>query len=178
MRAAFVVCVFPGLLSSGWNHSDVSNLSSWICTTQFLPSTRTFQKLSTPSPVKVVENSFKCTQHCHCIRVHKKNKEFIKNIFTSWEVASNSNDRDILVHLAGFLFFSNDHFILFCTLYRKKKPLRISELSSAGLIMVLTRIHQSPTMSRHFYKAFHSWKPMGKQISFNKGSLNVQSFLL
>ncbi len=56
MRAALVVCVFPGLLSLGWNHSDVSNLSSGICSTQFLPSTRTFQKLSTPSPVKVVDS--------------------------------------------------------------------------------------------------------------------------
>jgi len=105
MRAALVVCVFPGLLSSGWNHSDVSNLSSWICTTQFLPSTRTFQKLSTPSPVKVDENSYKCTQYCHKL-VHKKYIYLLGScIQFQWSQYPCPFSR-------FFFFFSNDHFIL------------------------------------------------------------------
>lgn len=41
----------PGLLSSGSYQPAKSNLSLGIGTEQFLPSTRTFQKFSSPSPV-------------------------------------------------------------------------------------------------------------------------------
>lgn len=51
MSAALAVRVFPGLVSSGSNQLPTSNLSLGIETEQFLPSTRTFQKLSRPSPV-------------------------------------------------------------------------------------------------------------------------------
>lgn len=51
MRAALAVRDLPGLLSSGSYQPAKSNLSLGIGTEQFLPSTRTFQKFSSPSPV-------------------------------------------------------------------------------------------------------------------------------
>lgn len=51
MRAALAVRDLPGLLSSGSYQLLKSNLSLGIGTEQFLPFTRTFQKLSSPSPV-------------------------------------------------------------------------------------------------------------------------------
>lgn len=51
MSAALAVRDFPALLSSGSYQLATSNLSLEIGTAQFFPSTRTFQKLSSPSPV-------------------------------------------------------------------------------------------------------------------------------
>lgn len=51
MRAALAVRDLPALLSSGSYQLAKSNLSLGIVTEQVLPSMRTFQKLSSPSPV-------------------------------------------------------------------------------------------------------------------------------
>lgn len=51
MSAALTVRDFPALLSSGSYQLATSNLSLGIGTEQFFPFTRTFQKLSSPSPV-------------------------------------------------------------------------------------------------------------------------------
>ena len=51
MRAALAVRDLPALFSSGSYQADKSNLFLGIGTEQFLPSTRTFQKFSSPSPV-------------------------------------------------------------------------------------------------------------------------------
>lgn len=49
--AALAVHDFPALLSSGSYQLATSNLSVGMGPEQFLPSARTFQKLSRPSPV-------------------------------------------------------------------------------------------------------------------------------
>lgn len=51
MSAALAVRDLPALLSSGSYQLATSYLSLGIGTEQFLPSIRTFQKLSRPSPV-------------------------------------------------------------------------------------------------------------------------------
>lgn len=53
MKAALVVCIFPRMVSSGLYHCVTSNLCSGISAVQFFPSMRTFQKLSSPSPVRM-----------------------------------------------------------------------------------------------------------------------------
>lgn len=60
IRAALVVCVFPGLLSSASYQKAVSNLSAGISAVQFLPSNKTLQKLSNPSP-KIKTDHLKTT---------------------------------------------------------------------------------------------------------------------
>lgn len=64
-RAALAVRDLPALLSSGSYQLAKSNLSLGMVTEQFLPSMRTFQKLSSPSPVW----KHTCTVHNYYVQL-------------------------------------------------------------------------------------------------------------
>ena len=94
IRAALVVCVFPGLLSSASYQKVVSNLSGGISTMQFFPSNRTFQKLSKPSPkiecTTIQELTFRQPR-----KKPQRNSKYFNH--TSREIASNPDNRYVII---------------------------------------------------------------------------------